>query len=444
MLRSYPRAAGMYAKWNDNRVRTLTCWPCSLNEKDLRLNSNSDPRRKQSSTIDAWLMLGVACGLYVVSQALFTKVSILGGTAAGQILFFLLPAFLYAKWKSGSVVEALRLRPVASGTSWRVVLLAITFIGVGSLLTRATKPLMEQYFGDLIPVFETLMGILTPESATGLVGNLLVVGLLAPICEEVLYRGAFQGSLERCGPTQAILISALMFTLLHLNPFGFLEILLIGILLGWVTWRTQSLWPAILWHAVNNATATVLFYFGGESFSMPIWLEAALAVAFIVPAWEFIRYTSRDAPAKPGPLATATPLLGRLPSRFVAAVGLLVAILLITLATCFGRVRLATNHLTPDYSQGDIAIYTRGPVFRFERLRPGDVIVYRGHDGRLYIRRVKATDGDQVSVAVSGGGSDEVIAREAIKGKTIWKFDPGEEIKRIVQEISDGRAAPEE
>ena len=77
-------------------------------------------------------------------------------------------------------------------------------------------------------------------------------------------------------------------------------------------------------------------------------------------------------------------------------------------------------------------------------LRPGDVIVYRGHDGRLYIRRVKATDGDQVSVAVSGGGSDEVIAREAIKGKTIWKFDPGEEIKRIVQEISDGRAAPEE
>ncbi len=127
------------------------------------------------------------------------------------MLCLLLPSLLFARWKCGSVVKGLRLRPVTGGIMWRGALLALTFIGVGDLLQQATQPVMVRYFPDLIPMLEALMEMLTPKSAAGLVGNLLVVGLLAPVCEEVLFRGTFQGTLERRGPIRAILTSALVF-----------------------------------------------------------------------------------------------------------------------------------------------------------------------------------------------------------------------------------------
>jgi len=363
----------------------------------------------------------------------------LGGTAAGQILCLCVPALLYAKWKSGSVAEALRLRPVASGITLRVVLLAVTFIGLGSLLSRATQPVMERPFAKLIPVFEMMMEILTPKSATGLVGNLVVVGLLAPVCEEVLFRGAFQGALERRGPVRAILTSALVFTLVHLNPFDFLGIFVIAIGLGFVTWRTQSLGPAILWHLVNNSAATVLFYFGGESFSTPLWLDALLAVAFIGLAWEFVRYTKRDAPAIPGPLAIAPPSLGRTSSRLTTASGIALVFLVLAGAPCFGRVRLASDHLSPDYARGDIAIYLRGPAFRPATVQPGDVVLYRQNKDRLKFSRIRTIEGEQLTVegraAENGDRPDEVVARKDLRGKFVWKIDPGEELKQMMREI---------
>lgn len=83
----------------------------------------------------------------------------------------------------------------------------------------------------------------------------VVVG--APLSEEPLFRGLILGGfLLRYGPRKAILYSALLFALIHMNPWQFPIGFLSGLFLGWLTMRTGSLWPAIFAHFLNNLSAS--------------------------------------------------------------------------------------------------------------------------------------------------------------------------------------------
>gem|GEM_PF-1987351 len=387
--------------------------------------------------MDAWLLLYIGMGLYMVSQVLFTRSSILAGTAVGQILCLLLPSLIFVKWKTGSVYKALRIRPVSAGIILRVVILAVTFMGFAELLQMVTQPLIERYFPDQLAAIEAIMKMLTPTSATGLFGNLLVVGLIAPICEEVFFRGAFQGTLEKRGPTRAILISALVFALIHLNPYSVFGIFVIGIGLGYLTWRTQSLWPAILWHVINNSLVTVLLYFKGDSYTMPLWLNAILAVLFVIAAWEFTRHTRLGSKREATPLVNAPKLLSRKFSHLLTASGVMLTLAICAGLFCFGLASLGSNFLEPKYSLGDIAVYLRGPAFNPEELQVGDVVVYHLNEGNLRYSRILAIDSDQITVIgrfnAKGDRINEVIDQKQLAGKFIWSFDPGEAIKQLTE-----------
>ena len=403
------------------------------------------PDIKSSKSLDAWFFLYASFGLYAIFTIVFSKVSIIGATAAGQLLCMLLPAILYAKWKSGSVVEGLRLGPVACGISWRVGLLAVTFVGVADLLQQASQPIIERYFSSSIQMLENLTKLLKPDSASGLVGNLLVVGLLAPVCEEAMFRGAFQGTLERRGPVRAILASSVVFAVVHMNPLHFLPILLIGIALGFVTWRTQSLWPAVLWHVINNTAAILSLYFGGESASMPLWLSVTLTLGFFALAWEFLCHMKKAPPSAPGPLATASSILGPVVGQVAKVGGLMVLFAMLACAVCFGRANLRSDFLAPDYNRGDMVVYSRGPAFRSDRLTTGDVIVYSGTAGLLFTR-ILAIDGEKVTVIGpeddAGERAKADILREDITGKIFWKFDPGAEVKGLMLKAKDNSNGP--
>ncbi len=80
------------------------------------------------------------------------------------------------------------------------------------------------------------------------------VTLIGPIVEELLFRGAVTKELLRkYNPSTAIVISGLLFGLIHINPAQVLGASLIGILLAWLYWRTGSLIPCMVLHVFNNA-----------------------------------------------------------------------------------------------------------------------------------------------------------------------------------------------
>lgn len=87
------------------------------------------------------------------------------------------------------------------------------------------------------------------------------VGLLAPVCEELVFRGAILrallGSISR--HWLAIAISALLFALIHANPAQMPHAFLVGLLLGWLYYRTSSIVPGIVYHWVNNSVAYVVY-----------------------------------------------------------------------------------------------------------------------------------------------------------------------------------------
>lgn len=87
------------------------------------------------------------------------------------------------------------------------------------------------------------------------------VGLLAPVCEELVFRGAILRALLRWTPRHwlAIAISALLFALIHANPAQMPHAFLVGLLLGWLYYRTDSIVPGIVYHWVNNSIAYVVY-----------------------------------------------------------------------------------------------------------------------------------------------------------------------------------------
>ena len=97
----------------------------------------------------------------------------------------------------------------------------------------------------------------------------LAIGLLAPLSEEIVLRGAVLRSLlskpllagrsERVNAWTAIAISAVFFALVHFNPAQMPHAFVIGLLLGWMYWRTGSILPGVAYHWANNSIAYILY-----------------------------------------------------------------------------------------------------------------------------------------------------------------------------------------
>ena len=92
-------------------------------------------------------------------------------------------------------------------------------------------------------------------------GGYFVIALLAPIAEEVVFRGAALRKLLEWKPDSPwlmIALSSLFFAVAHLNPAQMPHAFLVGLLLGWMYWRTGSIVPAIAFHWTNNTVAYLL------------------------------------------------------------------------------------------------------------------------------------------------------------------------------------------
>ena len=88
--------------------------------------------------------------------------------------------------------------------------------------------------------------------------SLLSVSIFAPLFEEWLCRGlVLRGLLNKMNPAGAICISAAFFAILHMNPWQAIPAFVLGLLFGYVYYRTGSLKLTMLMHCVNNTCATI-------------------------------------------------------------------------------------------------------------------------------------------------------------------------------------------
>lgn len=154
------------------------------------------------------------------------------------------------------------LAPVAFG----FVLGLANFFAIVAPIQYVAQSLLPPAWREIYDVADMFRGQSSLEMAF-IVASVTVV---APICEEFFFRGVFfQGLRAHGGPVmRGVLLSAVVFSMFHLDPVGFFARVELGVLFGWLLVRTGSLWPAILAHTANNLVSIVLF-FAARHLEMP-------------------------------------------------------------------------------------------------------------------------------------------------------------------------------
>lgn len=130
---------------------------------------------------------------------------------------------------------------------------------------------------------------------------LLFIAVVPAVCEELFFRGALQGIFTRMmNPHLAIVLTAVVFSLIHFQVYGFIPRAILGILMGYLVYASGRLAPAIWAHFLNNAYATLLAYAGVHVFERPEWIDStyrppfwiALAGAAVAGAAAYALYRS--------------------------------------------------------------------------------------------------------------------------------------------------------
>ncbi|KZE46619.1 metal-dependent membrane protease [Brevibacillus parabrevis] len=189
------------------------------------------------------------------------------GTVAGTLesaVFQLFLLILIPIWFRGRLGEIGVRRPVR--IKQMLVLLLLLFLLIALLLdVVVTNPIADWFGLSLSSEREQQIEkeIVTAKDTDMLaaVASLVVIGIMVPIAEEILFRGVIQTYLvRRVGAVAGIVLSSLWFALLHIDVALFAPLFVIGLGLGFLRHRYQSIWGAVVLHAVNNMMG-VLYYF---------------------------------------------------------------------------------------------------------------------------------------------------------------------------------------
>lgn len=106
--------------------------------------------------------------------------------------------------------------------------------------------------------FSIMENMIAPLSEGSVLVSLLTVGIVAPFTEEFIFRGVIFKTLNKnISILWTIIIQALFFGLFHGNLIQCIYTTLLGLVFGYITYKTKSLWPAVVMHMTNNTIASV-------------------------------------------------------------------------------------------------------------------------------------------------------------------------------------------
>ena len=158
---------------------------------------------------------------------------------------------------------------------------------------------------------ETTKQLLDFHSVGMLIACTFVVGFMAGLSEEMLFRGAMLRTMQdsRLGDHTAVWITAIIFSAIHVQFFGFVPRMLLGVWLGYLLVWTRSLWVPIIAHTLNNATVVFMTFLSnrgiipegyGDNLGIPSpgslpWLAIASLIASIaIAVWAHHHFQNKN------------------------------------------------------------------------------------------------------------------------------------------------------
>lgn len=189
----------------------------------------------------------------------------------GSLGTFIIPAFLFSYLFSGDLFSYYRFHDPAGAVA--ILLTVVMMISVIPLINYLAEINMRMEFPvkvidrllrNLEGEAEKIMHAFTATSTFwGLLVNILMIGILAAVGEELIFRGLLQrlmiGMVKNVH--LAIIITAILFSAFHFQFFSFLPRFVLGMILGYLMFLGRSIWFPITAHFVNNAMGVVYYYF---------------------------------------------------------------------------------------------------------------------------------------------------------------------------------------
>lgn len=192
--------------------------------------------------------------------------------AFGSVGGFLVPALLFSYFHDGKWFEFLSVnrKPyyILANT---VLVMSVMILPLVALLEQWNMAIrlpewmsgVEQWMKQMEESADCISEILIGDATyRTLIVNIIVMAALPAVCEEFLFRGTLQNLLERKigSPHWAIWITAVIFSAIHLQFYGFIPRMLLGAYLGYLLYWSRSLWLPILAHFLHNAMSLLVSF----------------------------------------------------------------------------------------------------------------------------------------------------------------------------------------
>lgn len=171
----------------------------------------------------------------------------------GMLAIFVLILYLKINWKI--ITTHLKNTP-----KWPVLVLSVLIYFLilpfaeylTSIFPTTGNKFLEELYKSTTDAFEIMLNYK--------IAGFITVCILAPVFEEILFRGILlRGMLQnRTHPVIAIVLSSFLFGLAHMNPWQFLGAGVLGATFAYIYYRTKSLWICIFLHSLNNTISYIL------------------------------------------------------------------------------------------------------------------------------------------------------------------------------------------
>ena len=222
-----------------------------------------------------------------------------GSLVVQFIALYIIPVFLFARFCDPKPTQYLGLtssKPIYFILGITVLLVALPFVDwtgtINDQLIPETTSIGKWMKASEEAVAKQIGFMLKRNTVQDLSLNLVLVAVFAGVGEELLFRGVLQRLFIKLfkNPWAGILVTAFIFSAIHLLFYGFIPRFILGILLGLIYWYSGSLWPAIFAHFAYDAFAVIMIWFNpalAEQDSVAVSLGnktllAAISLALVI------------------------------------------------------------------------------------------------------------------------------------------------------------------
>lgn len=197
--------------------------------------------------------------------------------------FIIVPALIFSIRNKFPLMKVFRLKPVSREVVAVSVVIGVAFTIVSDEIDR----IVQMFFPLPEPISKAIQESIQIQSASDFIIIVFSAVFVAAVVEEMLFRGFVQTSFENTFDiTKAVMATSLLFAVVHFNPWWSIQVLVFGIILGVMSWKSDSIIPSAIVHLINNGIALLFSNLEKESYQWYLYknhvnIPILLAAGFV-------------------------------------------------------------------------------------------------------------------------------------------------------------------